>query len=249
MRRTNNSMTRWTILVLTAMVTVGASGCASWRSGGASQVAEKLDIPDGVPWRNKGPRTGAPRRMVATWTDAVRHQAGAPSERGFGGRLFFYDRDDAEPIRVEGQLVVYAFDEADRLPTDNRPNKRYVFPVEQFAKHETDSEMGVSYSVWLPWDKMEGTQTDVSLIARFEPAKGGTLIVSDQARERLPGRLTESDVQLAGKNRPAAKPASGGVQQVAYQTASPAPSRPSPGLETTTIRRPSAQVSYGPLHQ
>jgi hypothetical protein len=43
--------------------------------------------------------------------------------------------------------------------------------------------------VWLPWDGADGPSTEVSLVARFEPLEGGGLVVSEQARQRLPGRV------------------------------------------------------------
>ncbi len=118
------------------------------------------------------PPEGVPERVVATWTEAVLHQ-NAQGTRGFGGRLFFYERGSAEPIRVQGQLVVYAFAEKDRQPSDNKPTKRYVFPPEQFAKHESKSDLGTSYSVWLPWDAAGGEQAEVSLIAQLRALPGG----------------------------------------------------------------------------
>jgi hypothetical protein len=133
------------------------------------------------------PEIGVPVRVAGTWTEAVLHQSGEGT-RGFGGRLFFYDQGSADPIRVRGQLVVYAFAEDARKESDNKPTKRYVFPAAQFAKHESESDIGISYSVWLPWDAVGGEQTEVSLIARFEPSQGGGLVVSDQTRQRLPGR-------------------------------------------------------------
>ena len=45
------------------------------------------------------------------WSDAVYTQPGLPPTRGFGGRLYFYDAHD-QPVKVEGQLVVYAYDDS-----------------------------------------------------------------------------------------------------------------------------------------
>ncbi|QDU55439.1 hypothetical protein [Aeoliella mucimassa] len=156
------------------------------------------------------PTPQTPDRVVATWSEAVLHQNGAGS-RGFGGRLYFYDRVSDEPVMVEGQLVVYAFAEDDRAETDNRPTRRYVFPPEQFAKHQSDSEIGVSYSIWLPWDELGGEQAEVSLIARFEPLKGGGLVVSDQARQFLPGRA-KTPTLVAQSTKPA------NIEQAGYTT-------------------------------
>lgn len=193
---------------------------------------------------NDEPKLGVPERVVGAWTEAVRHQANTAT-RGFGGRLYFYERGTSEPIRVEGRLVVYAFAEDEREPTDNRPTKRYVFPPEQFAKHESESEIGVSYSVWLPWDQVGGEQAEVSLIARFEPLQGGGLVVSDQTRHRLPGRPRQETMIAEQPNRSPVTPASthadageagrATMSQALYQQSS---REATPQMRTTTISLP-----------
>ena len=127
------------------------------------------------------------------------HQSGKSPQRGFGGRLIFYGEEKDKPVLVEGQLVVYAFDESQRDPTDNKPTRRYVFPPDQVARRMSKTSLGPSYSFWLPWDDVGGLQTEVSLIARFEPTHG-SLIMSEQTRHMLPGQTTPS--MIASKVAP-----------------------------------------------
>ncbi len=139
------------------------------------------------PFRDKNkPQEGTPVRMVGAWTDTVMTQPGQKPQRGFGGRVMFYDKEGKKPILVDGQLVVYAFDEAGRDPTDNKPTRRYVFPPDQVPIHMSVSELGASYSFWLPWDEAGGPKTEVSLICRFEPKEGG-VVTGEQTKHLLPG--------------------------------------------------------------
>jgi hypothetical protein len=131
--------------------------------------------------------------MVSTWTDTVLSQQGKKPQRGFGGRLIFYAEDEEKPVVVDGQLVVYAFDETGREPSDNKPTRRYVFPPDQIPLHMSKSDLGATYSFWLPWDEAGGAQTEVSLICRFEP-KGGSVITSEQTRQRLPGSIAPATI-------------------------------------------------------
>ena len=149
------------------------------------------------------PEEGIPVRMAGTWTDTVLSQPGQNPQRGFGGRLMFYERNQEKPILVDGQLVVYAFDETGREITDNRPTRRYVFPPDQMPLHMSKSELGASYSFWLPWDEAGGPQTEVSLICRFEP-KGGAVVTSEQTRHRLPGSIARA-AAIAGTRPPVPK--------------------------------------------
>jgi hypothetical protein len=190
------------------------------------------------------PREGTPERVVATWTDTVLQRDGQPAQRGFGGRIYFYDRGP-DPIAVKGRLVVYAFDETGRSPVDHQPTRRYVFPTEQLPLHASTSDLGPSYSVWLPWDGADGPSTEVSLVARFEPLEGGGLVVSEQARQRLPGRIGTLG---PGVNEPmlADRPNADSVRVASYTPAATASAEPQTGstapreprnrtLSTTTI--------------
>lgn len=180
------------VIVFVAALT-GSVGCAkmSWKP------SKMFSLDSTWPFRDKDkPQEGTPNRMVCTWTDTVMSQPGKPSQRGFGGRILFYETEEKNPIIVEGQLVVYAFDETDREPTDNKPTRRYVFPPEQVPLHMSKNEIGASYSFFLPWDEAGGPRTEVSLICRFEP-KGGAVISGEQTRQVLPGKLV-----LNGKKEP-----------------------------------------------
>ena len=169
-------------------VLVTSLGC-TWGDSPGWKFVKSWDVRQAVDWKsNKPAPPQLPARLVCTWTDTVLNQAGQKSQRGFGGRIMFFGRKSEAPVRVDGQLVVYAFDETDRKAYETEPTRRYVFPREQFARHESPSKLGPSYSVWLPWDAADGAQKNISLIARFEP-HGGPLIVGEQTRHLLPGAV------------------------------------------------------------
>ena len=80
-----------------------------------------------------GDETGKPDRVIALWTDTVLTRGGTPPVRGFGGRLMFYEGKKESPCKVDGVLVVYAFDENGRdanmpAPTENTSSRRNSFP-------------------------------------------------------------------------------------------------------------------------
>jgi len=179
-------------ILLTVLLACALAGCQSTPKEDASgwKFSDMFDIEKGMPWHkdDEEGEVGIPTRLVDAWTDSVLHKQGQVSQRGFGGRIHFYNGDSKEPIRVDGTLVVYTFDETNREPTDNKPTKRYVFPPEQLKLHESESKLGPSYSVWLPWGDVNGPQTEVSLICRFEP-RNGTLVVGHQNRQRLAGTM------------------------------------------------------------
>jgi hypothetical protein len=156
-----------------------------------------------------------PVRLVTTWTEAVHHRTGQKPQRGFGGRLAFFKNGSDDPVRVDGQLVVYAYDETGRQAYETEPTRRYIFPSEQFAVYESDSKLGPSYSIWLPWDDLGGPERKVSLIAKFEP-RGGPPVLGEQTKHYLAG--PPESILPPGQNQQMAQaPEASPVQPASYQ--------------------------------
>ncbi len=192
---------RWVtpVLILLAATALGCAGNSKNKWTFAN-----LDPRSTLGWKKDEPAKPEPQvptRLVATWTEAVLNTAGEKSKRGFGGRIAFFNRDSDDPVRVDGQLVVYAFDETARKSHETQPTRKYIFPADEVVRHESDSALGPAYSFWLPWDEVGGPQKNVSLIARFEP-KGGPIVIGEQTRHFLPGgRLDAQPPQLARDHR------------------------------------------------
>jgi hypothetical protein len=243
---TSFKTTRIVLASLTAALLVGDVAYAKW----PWKTPKIFSLNSTWPFRDEDePQEGTPTRMVCTWTDTVRTQPGIKAERGFGGRIMFYEKDEKKPILVDGQLIVYAFDETGREPTDNKPTRRYVFPADQIPVHMSKNEFGASYSFFLPWDEAGGPRTEVSLICRFQPADG-PVIASEQTRQVLPGTLVAA---TTGPQKPPQLPA--GVpskpaqmtlqalqaqraedqraQQAIYEAAAPATMQPVPPTAAT----------------
>lgn len=152
-----------------------------------------------------------PSRTVAVWSPAVLN-----GERGFAGRVtFFDDHDKIKAVKAEGDLVVYAFHERPhRSASDNAPDKTYPIPAEELKNLETQSKkLGYSYSVWVPWDADlpgDAERQDVSLIVKLVPKNGGTTVMSGQARVLLPGKEPQFDDMLYAQQN-------GGISQVSYE--------------------------------
>jgi len=213
--------------LLAALLLLAAVGCKGL------DLQDRFDFSRHIPWKPQShDENEAVEKVIATWTDTVLHQPGKAPVRGFGGRLMFYGRDFQEPIKARGQLVVYGFVEKPDEPPSTIPQRKFIFPAEQFEKHYSESEVGHSYSVWLPWDEVGGPQLKVRLIARFEPITGG-MVVSESAPQLLPGRpasTRETSNQQAERTalptHDAKKSATGGatkstVRPVSYEAEQP----------------------------
>lgn len=216
-----------------SMIAAGFCGCSSL----AERSGEGGTLLDSMPWAEKKDAPPEPYpnpvKLAATWTPDVLTQMGRTPTRGFGGRLYFYD-EKSRPVPVEGSLVVHGFDEK---ATDKKEAvKRFKFTPEQFTGHFSQSDIGASYSIWIPWDAVGGQQREISLVASFETTEG-KLVQGTPAKVLLPGRKPSPETKFARKMSP---------QFRRWKQASSGATPPSSGLTTTTIPRRQPAAAEAP---
>lgn len=130
-----------------------------------------------------------PSKVVAIWTNSVFNKMGEAPKRGLGGRVYFYN-DDHQPVRVDGGLSVYVYDDTDAKPNSKLKQEasRVVhFDAEEVKANFSPTEFGASYSFWVPWDNVGGDRKQLSIIPVFTDSTGH-MIVGEQARQLLPGK-------------------------------------------------------------
>jgi hypothetical protein len=177
------------LALLLSSIAIVVGGCAGSGPKGPSDWK--------MPWskKDKPPKPYPnPVKMAVTWTPDTLTQAGRTPTRGFGGRLFFFD-EKIRPVPVEGDLTVQAI--AENPDGSIGEVKRYQFTAEQFTQHFSQTDIGASYSIWIPWDAVGGEQMKISLVPSFRTA-GGKLVQGEQALVGLPGRRHVVD-HIAGR--------------------------------------------------
>lgn len=219
------------------------SGCSS------------LDLPEGPKWPGMEEKPQIPDEIVDVWADDILHRSGEPSKRGFGGRLMFYNRESEAPIKVEGGLTVYLFDDRGEDPMREEPLHKFIFPPETLEKHYSKSELGHSYSFWLPVDEVGGVEKKLTIIARFDSTVGGK-VLGTPSTHVLPGVPVEdqpvSPLVQQFEAKKFVKEASGNVRQVAHVELAPEDNQAQPqqeGITTATINLPPAftrQIANAP---
>lgn len=186
-----------------------------------------------------------PARLAVMWSPAMLNAEGKKPTRGFGGRIYFYDAGN-KAVPVEGQLVVFAYNDQKPGGDSKSPDRKYAFTPEQFTQHYSPTELGASYSVWIPWDEVGGEQVEVSLVPVFT-ATSGQLVVGQSSKNLLPGPTTvNTPVSFEHLSVPsaemAARQATGiyGVQQASFQQPAFVPQQAGQRtFEETSIRLPS----------
>lgn len=204
------------ILMCGGCLTSGATSRSSWTDK-LPGFGNKDETPKAYP---------NPVKMAATWTPDTLVKPGHTPTRGFGGRLYFYD-ERTRPVPVEGSLIVHGFDDTG---SGGPTVRKFQFTPEQFTRHFSESDLGASYSVWIPWDAVGGFQRRISLVASFQTAEG-KLVQGQPATVLLPGPQEGSEALATAKKYSA--------QYLAHREAMDR-NVTSRGMSTTTIARRSA---------
>ena len=215
------------------------SGCAT----------KDFALSKGLRWPGADKKYETPQKVIAIWTDAVYQLPGKPPTRGFGGRVYFYNAEDAV-IPVNGELVIYAYDDSDPHASAEQPSRKYAFTADQLTRYYSESDLGASYNIWIPWDAVGGDEKQIALLPVFVDDSGKT-VRGTFANNRLPGKRAVSEEERRGfymsrTRRQGSQVISRketGVKPVGYEVegaedeAAPEEKAKS-GLVTTTIRIP-----------
>ncbi len=207
------------------------SGCQSWTSKpGASTPSAKKSS-----WFKFGKKEyQTPQSMAVIWKEDTIFVPGKAPTRGFGGRVYFYN-EKSQAIPVEGELTVYGYDESqpNHLKTNpDQADKKFKFTSEQFTQHFSESQLGASYSIWIPWDEIGGATKKIALLPTFVTVDG-KLVRGESSTQVLPGQGPSVQPGMDGS----------AVQAVSYNeitgTTTNTSSDPNTSMRTTTIGLPS----------
>ncbi len=117
-----------------------------------------------------------PSEVAVVWTTALLEKEASRPTRGFGGMVTFYGKDQKRPVRVDGQLTVYAYENVSHDHDDSTPDRKYIFTAEQLKTHYGEGDLGPSYSIWIPWDEAGGPRQEIGLIVRFDSVEEKTVM-------------------------------------------------------------------------
>jgi hypothetical protein len=142
-----------------------------------------------------------PQRIAVIWSPDVMTVPGQAPMRGFGGRLYFYN-EKSIAVPVKGELMIYGYEEpapnvglstAKSPDKKTVPDKKFKFSPEQFAERFSKSDLGASYSIWIPWDEAGGNVKRVSLIPIFK-LDDDQVVYGDPAELTLPGKTPQNSM-------------------------------------------------------
>ena len=145
-------------------------------------------------------------RIVCMWEPSEGRRPDGMPARGFAGQILFFTRTSSTPVRVEGDVKIYVFD-------DQGPNGNPTLPISEFDflkspegdtwnRHLTITTLGPSYNVFVPYMRRGGHQARCALQLRLV-ANGDAPIFSDVATIVLPGpSVATEDPSLLPMSQP-----------------------------------------------
>lgn len=215
---------RWTVFTSLSLVSVLLfSGCAS-----------PMEVV-----RDPGRLIGRPRtanqvgRIITLWEAAEGSNVEGKPCRGFAGQIMFFGPAGDTPMKVEGPVTIYEYDQFDPDQEDPRPHHSFSFEPDAWNVHGRDGTLGHTYSVFIPYMQPHKEQVMCGLSVEFH-CEDGRKLSSDITPVLLPGK--SSDV-LAGQFRRAPiqrQQIGGSADQTIHQASDATPRR----LETVTIPLP-----------
>lgn len=138
-------------------------------------------------------------RCVCLWQPADGTWKGQPC-RGFGGQVFFLDRETARPIAIRGDIRIHVFD--DHGPRKDRAKPVHTFDFTKGAWNAflVKTQFGPAYNIFIPYTRKGHAKTECALRIRMAD-EGVPAIFSDMSYVRLEGAKKKDDAsveELAG---------------------------------------------------
>jgi hypothetical protein len=110
---------------------------------------------------------------------------GVPT-RGFSGQIYFFTQGVSAPVKVEGKVRVYVFDDRGTVAEQGKPIHEFDFEPAAWAAHFQNSNLGAAYGLFIPYTREDYHQAICSLRVRFVP-KAGPTVYSPMSTIVLPG--------------------------------------------------------------
>ncbi len=177
MNRTNY----FVLCVLMALASI--TGCQSvhWSEGDW----EKKNLFNMPLKKEKTPEFQTPDHIVVIWKQSTFRGDNGQKSKGFGGRIYFYN-DKNEAVKADGELTIFGFDDSFEGAERQSADCKFVFKQEDFQKHFSVTDLGPSYSVWVPWNEDNEDSLRISLMPIFKTVEG-KLVQGEQSVNVLTG--------------------------------------------------------------
>ena len=124
-------------------------------------------------------------RCICLWQPADGSWEGRPT-RGFGGQVFFLDRNTAKPVAVKGDVRIHVFDDSGPREKHGKAVHTFDFNKGAWNNFLVKTQFGPAYNIFIPYTRKGHQKTECALRVRL--VETDTLTVfSDMSYVKLEG--------------------------------------------------------------
>jgi len=179
-KQMNRRHVRYCCLLLSAYMLL-QSGCA------LTQIP--LFNPHSIPVADaKNPAV----EIVTLWQPAEGRDMDNLPSRGFAGQIMFFSHKRKEPVKVEGDVRIYLFDDLGSEDSQTKPIHQFDFDAGSWNTYLRETNLGATYQLFIPYTRKGSHQAHCSLRVRFTPQEGQP-VYSDMASITLLGTKKQAD--------------------------------------------------------
>ena len=174
------------VLTIIAAITVSATGCSSLLHTSAAIIKSPVAFVTAIRAEKQIVK------ILCLWEPAEGQGLNGRPSRGFAGQILLFPHGSPSPIPVHGKIHIYEYVNFDPNDEDPQPIHKFTFDDGGWNAHRTESTLGESYNVFLPYVLKDKGQASCAL--RVEYVSPAGRVISSPYTE----------VQLAAKtsNRP-----------------------------------------------
>ncbi len=180
---------------------IGLVGCADVR------MFEKLNPFGSAEKLREATATVPAVEILALWQPAEGHGLNGMPTRGFAGQIMFFTNGNPAPVKVNGDVRIFLFDDFGTPEEQSKPIHQFDYSTDVWNLHLQKSMLGPSYQVFVPYVRKDPHAAKCAISVRLKPAAGPT-IYSKLVPIMLPGlereKATHDDaaVTKAGTSHP-----------------------------------------------
>lgn len=134
----------------------------------------------------------AVKEIVCLWEPGEGVGLDGLPTRGFAGQLLFFKPGSDVPVRVDGDVRIYVFDDQGTMAEQSRPLHEFDFPSAVWQAFAHDTNLGPAYQIFVPYTRKGHNFADCAIRVRFT-AKDQLPVYSKMANVALSGRRTVKD--------------------------------------------------------
>ena len=129
-------------------------------------------------------------KCLCVWQTADGFDSEGKSCRGVAGQVFFFNRDSAIPVTVNGDVHVFVFDDQGSEADQAKPLSQFDIDRQTWNMQLTRTQFGPAYRLFVPYARSGRNQAELALRLRMTP-DSGPVVYSDLSTINLTGHKLE----------------------------------------------------------